>query len=114
MNRLWMLALCMPMLLAGCSGDGIPMYGLDDSGHFVERYTSEWQFKDELRKASTQVAESTFTALQSSPADRSGSLRSVIVGLGFNLQAGLGPIIAVGVSPKVRFAFSNSKKPIVP
>jgi hypothetical protein len=104
----------MAAALAGCSKEGIPLYGLDDSGRFIERYASEAQFRRELTKVSSQVSESAFAALSESPQERSGMLRTVVVGLGFNLQGGLGPIVTLGVASKVRFAFSNSQKPIVP
>jgi hypothetical protein len=100
--------------LTGCSQQGIPMVGFDDNGNPVERYAEDAQFRDELSKATSQVNDSAFRALQAAPADQSGMLRSVVVGLGFNLSGGLGPIVTLGVSPKVRFVFSNSQKPIVP
>ena len=90
------------------------MLGLDEKGEYIERYVTQDQFSNELQKATAQVGESTFAALQASPADQSAMLRSVVVGLGFNLKAALGPVASITVNPRVRFAFSNSQKPIVP
>ena len=99
---------------ASCAKEGIPILGLDDNGAFVERYVSKNQMRHELKKTTSQVAESTFTALEASPVDTSATLRTVAVGLGFNLKGGLSHIISIGVSPKIRFAFSNSRWPIIP
>lgn len=104
------LALC----LSGCASDGIPMIGLDDSGKMVERYASDGQFREELASATKQVTQATFEALQTAAQDQSGTLRSVVIGLGFNFQFGIEDIVTMGVQPKVRFAFSNSKNPIIP
>jgi hypothetical protein len=109
----------LPLILAACSSDGVPMIGLDDSGNPVERYVEEAILKEEFNRASGQVEDSTFVALKNelqSPAAmaQAGSLREVVVGLGFNLSGGLGPVVTMGVSPKVRFVFSNRVEPVIP
>ncbi len=108
------MAISFFLALSGCSRDGIPLLGLDNSGNFITRFASDRQFHDELSKASSQVNESTSIALRTSPQDQSGKLRTVAVGLGFNVTLGLGPALSIGASPRIRFIFSNSRAPIIP
>jgi len=98
----------------GCAQEGIPILGLDDNGRYIERYASDGELRNELMGVSTQVASSTFKALQSATQDQSGTLRTVVVGLGFNFSGGLGDFVTLGVSPRVRFIFSNQKNPFLP
>ncbi len=114
MKRNLLFILVAMLGLSGCAQDGIPLLGMDDSGSILERYASDEEFREELTKATSQVNHSTFTALRSSGQDQSGMLRTVVVGLGFTFQGGLGPFITASAQPKVRFGFSNSKKPITP
>lgn len=114
MKQIGLPMICMLLLGVGCSRGDIPMLGLDDDGKLVEVYASEKQFQSKLTEAVLQIHASTVPAIQATHQDRSAMLRSVIVGLGFNFEGGLGPIAKAGASPKVRFAFSNSQKPIIP
>ncbi len=118
MNNCFRAKICLVFslggLLSGCAVDGIPLLGLDDSGEFVERFASDRQFAEELRLATAQVRESTFLALRDARHEPTDTLRTVAVGLGFNLSAGLGSVVSIGVSPRVRFIFSNSQVPVVP
>jgi hypothetical protein len=114
MKKTGILAALAVLSLVGCAKDGVPLIGLDDKGQLIERYESDAKVRDELARAAGQVGQSAFSAINASPADQSGMLRTVAVGIGFNLSGGLGPIITMGVAPKARFIFSNSKTPIVP
>jgi hypothetical protein len=100
--------------LAGCADDGIPLLGFDDGGVLVARYATDRQFSEELSLATAQVKESVFLALRDAHPEQRDTLRTVAIGLGFNLSAGLGSLVSIGVSPRVRFVFSNSQVPVVP
>ena len=106
--------LCVSLILAACAKEGIPILGLDDKGVFVETYVNPVQMQDNLQKTTAQVEESTFSALQAAAPEASATLRTVAVGLGFNLRAGIGPVVSVGTYPRVRFFFSNARKPFIP
>lgn len=98
----------------GCARGEIPLMGLDDNGNPVDLYAPESLFRDKMIEAVKQVHEATAPVLKDTYKEKSAQLRTVVVGLGFNFEAGIGSIAKVGASPKVRFAFSNSQKPIVP
>jgi hypothetical protein len=102
------------MTLAGCAADGVPMIGLDDKNQYIERFAEEGQYQQMMGQTVNQVQDSTFPALYATQGETSGMLRSLSVGLGFTFEGGLGPIVKIGVSPKIRFVFSNSTKPFIP
>ncbi len=92
----------------------ILMVGLDKEGKEMIMDVPVKNYKDNLKKAIAGVQISTLPVLQRKSESLKGwMLRSVVVGLGVNLEVGIGEA-KLGVLPRFRVGFSNAKEPSVP
>lgn len=107
-------ALIAAALLSGCGKSGIPIIGLDKDGKEVTYYVPEKDYVENMGTIMMTAQESVYPALSENSRASSWHIRTLVLGLGFNLEFSAGPIITAGVQPRLRFAFSNSKKPILP
>lgn len=92
----------------------IPMVGLNEDGSPIETFVPEMPYKEKLTQGIISVQESTIPILQKRGESKKGwMLRSVIVGLGIQMEIKLGPIVKFGVLPRFRIGFSNSRDPSI-
>lgn len=127
MPKLYLKTIFLPAMIfiAGCSasnspsssdGDSdIPLIGQTEDGKFIEVTIPEIEYFERLKTAIHEVEESTMQALvQKTEQSKPFMLRSVVVGLGLNMEIKLGPIIKFGALPRFRVGFSNAKEPSFP
>lgn len=93
---------------------GIAIVGLDSKGKPMDFFVDPKQYSDKLGELLSSVSDSTMPVLQDLPESKKWGLRTVLVGLGLNMEAGIEPILKVSASPKLKVVFSNSKKPSIP
>lgn len=94
---------------------GIPMVGAKEDGSPIEIVVPTKIYSERVQTALTEVETSTLTALsKTTQSSQSWRLRSVVVGLGLNMEIKLGPIIKFGALPRFRVGFSNAKDPSFP
>ncbi len=113
--------LCLLVCLAVPAGpmragddDSITMIGLDEKGSPVESIMKKREYTERLAAISTAVNESAVVAMSRQENKASWGLRTLAVGIGVGLEAGLGPIIKVKMTPRFRLIFSNLAEPILP
>lgn len=93
----------------------IPMVGQNEKGEPIEFSIPENVYKQNLTKALSEVEKSTLVSLQSIPDEgKPWMLRSVVVGIGVNMEVKLGPVIKFGALPRFRVGFSNAAEPSIP
>jgi hypothetical protein len=93
----------------------IPVVGVDDQGQVIESYVPEVLFKERLTTAIQSVQDSTAKAIKKQiHTPTHWMLRTVVVGLGINMEIKAGPIIKLGALPRFRVAFTNAVEPSVP
>ncbi len=91
------------------------MIGIDEQGQAIEIFVPEVVYKDKLQTAIQSVQESTTKAIQRQSSQVSNwMLRTVVVGIGVNMEIKVGPIIKLGALPRFRIAFTNAVEPSVP
>lgn len=96
---------------------GIPMVGVKENGSPIEIVVPKNVYSERVKAALTEVESSTLVALAKTAQTQNNSswyLRSVVVGLGLNMEVKLGPIIKFGALPRFRVGFSNAKEPSIP
>ncbi len=99
---------------AGAATDTIPVVGLLSDGSEVADEVPRQVYTDNLKKALVNVEQSTMQALaKKSDQKKKWMLRTVIIGIGINMEVKLGPIWKMGVLPRFRVIFSNAKDPAV-
>lgn len=102
--------LCGSVSLAG----NILLVGLNNKGEAVEMEVQEKKYQENLRKAIVGVELSALPTLQKkSESSKGWMLRSAVLGIGVNLEIGLGEA-KFGVLPRFRMGFSNAKEPSMP
>ena len=102
---------------AAADSHGIPMVGVKENGNPIEIMVPENMYSERVQTALTEVEMSTLAALSKMslmPVSKPWMLRSVVVGLGLNMEIKLGPIIKFGALPRFRVGFSNAKEPSFP
>ena len=107
------LAVPIARLRAG-DDDSITMIGLDEKGSPVEKLMKKKEYTERLAAISTAVNESAVVAMSKQDDKPSWGLRTLAVGIGVGLEAGLGPIIKVKMTPRFRLVFANLAEPILP
>ncbi len=101
--------------VAGARANSVPMVGLDDSGNEVTFETSDSEYSDRLTSILSSVDGSVRESMRSA-SDSPGHwlIRSFSVGIGLGVEVGIGPIIKVKASPRIRMIYSNSQDPVIP
>ncbi|MCB0365749.1 MAG: hypothetical protein H6624_01945 [Bdellovibrionaceae bacterium] len=100
--------------LSGCATSGIPLLGLDDEGDYYNYFVEDEEFSGHLSTTLDTVNDSFMESVRLTNGEGTWHMRTVAVSLGFVLEAGLGPVIKGGMTPKFGVVFSNSKKPVIP
>ena len=115
-NKIMCLAIFTLSAQAAKSGEvEIPMVGQADDGSTIEVAIPESEYSERLKGAISGVEKSTLVALsRKSEESKPWMLRSVVVGLGLNMEVKLGPLIKFGALPRFRLGFSNAKEPSIP
>ena len=116
-NLIFFALLLLPRL-GHAFGETIPVVGLDKNQQEVSVAIPKEQFQKNFSQVVTTIQDSTLIAIENKERiDGSVSdwlLRDVVVGIGLNLTAGLGPIYHVTAAPRIRACFSNSTHPRFP
>jgi hypothetical protein len=113
----------MLVLLVGASPvasgtDDIALVGIDSNGNSVETTLSSDEYLKRLSGAMEAVTSSTLEGLRQTRPLFKGSkpwkVRTVVVGVGAELEAGVGPILKLKAAPRFKLAFSDSNDPALP
>ncbi len=94
--------------------DEIAMVGMDDNGRPVEFVMEKSKYQKNLSAALDGVQIATLPVLNKHTLTGSWLMRTFILGVGFNIEAGIGPIVKLAAAPKFTVAFSNSTDPVLP
>ncbi len=102
--------------LTGCLGNrsGVALLGLDSRGKPLEIFVNKETLSQSLGSLMDSVNETTLLTLENSSEKKEWFLRTAVVGLGVKIEAGLGPFVKVSATPRLKLAFSNQIKPVVP
>ncbi|MGZ3749497.1 MAG: hypothetical protein ACXVB4_16400 [Pseudobdellovibrionaceae bacterium] len=100
------------------SEDSIAIISIDAAGKSISKSISAKIFKQNLMASVRSVKSAIQPKLslmdKKSIHNNAWSLRTVGVGIGMSGQFGLGPLIHITLSPKIRLVFTNSLHPIYP
>lgn len=96
------------ILASGCGGEVLLM-GLGPDEQEIEAFVNSHQYGEELAKIIGATSESTLPVLEQDEALRGPrwKLRTVAVGLGFEMEFGLGERATVGATPQIRLGFTH-------
>jgi hypothetical protein len=115
MKSLIILLVCLNGLTSSAYSNDVPVIGIDEQGKVVEEFVPEVLFKEKLSTAVQSVQDSTAKAIKKQiQVPGRWMLRSIVVGLGVNMEIKAGPIIKLGALPRFRVAFTNAVEPSVP
>jgi hypothetical protein len=92
----------------------IPIVGTDGEGHEIDDQMPGTEYSKNLQVIVTTVNDSMTEALAIQKARASWKLTSILVGIGFGIEAGIGPIITAKAAPRFRLLFSKSDEPVAP
>ena len=113
----WIAALgLISVSLAAGEVDDIPLVGLDKDGKTIETSIAPVEYVSRLSTATESVLSSTVEALgkSASAAAKPWKVRTIVVGVGAELEVGVGPILKLKAVPRFRVAFSDSDDPALP
>jgi hypothetical protein len=100
---------------ATASNTEIPMVGLDSEGNPVEFTMEKGTYIKNLSDGIRATEAATLNALEKRPSSTSKwTLRTIVVGMGVNLEAGLSKVFKLSAMPKFRVLFSKDKDPVTP
>ena len=103
---------------AVCGTDEIALVGLDQGQNSVETSIPADEYLRRLSTAVASVRDTTFEVLarRDTPpkALKPWNVHTVVVGVGAELEAGVGPVIKVKAAPRFRLVFSDSDDPALP
>ena len=97
----------------------VPVVSLDELGRSQVKMLPTARYRSAMSSASSAVHDSVVAVLdehseRQAKAGQRWTLQTIGVGLGLTGQIGLGPLVSITASPRVRFIFSNSKSPVYP
>lgn len=93
---------------------GIPLIGLNRDGKQVSVSVSQSDFEKQMKEIATSVHESAMPALLQHSRGHYWMLRTLVIGVGLQLDAGLGPILSITTKPRFRLVYTNSSAPFFP
>jgi hypothetical protein len=96
----------------------VAVVGLDKAGNAIQRSIPAAVYTRSMAATFSAVHRSLLPSLalriEPAPKQKAWRLRALGVGLGLSGSIGLGPIISVTASPKLRLVFTNSANPVYP
>lgn len=92
----------------------ITFVGVDNDNAPIEVILPSRKYQENLKTAVAAINDSTLEALNTQVSRKAWSLKVVLVGVGANLELGVGSLIKVAVLPRFRLLFSNTNDPAVP
>ncbi len=84
------------------------------SGHTNEFNISRSHYSQKIEKIMNSVNESVLPALEMREDPGSWKLKAVLVGIGLNVEAGLGPIISVAAKSRFQLIYTKNGTPYTP
>lgn len=104
------------VMSAGAASSEVVMVGLDEQNQPLTVEVPRAKFVGNLTSAVKDVNGAAIQAITARSEKEGGKwlLRSVVVGVGVNAEAGVGPILRVGVLPRFRLGFSYAREPSFP
>jgi hypothetical protein len=92
----------------------VPVVGTNPNGQAVVVEVPKQEYSQRLTAATSTVNDSMIDAIDlTSSKSTQWHLRTIAVGLGVNMEFGIG-IFKIGALPRVRLLFTNSTKPPLP
>lgn len=99
---------------AASNDSTITFVGVDNDNTPIETTLPSRKYQENLKTAIASINDSTLVALNTQQTRKAWSLRAVSVGVGANLELGIGSLIKVAVLPRFRLLFANTNEPAVP
>jgi len=99
---------------AYCSEDDIPLVGIDKAGSPIQIFVPKKDYQKKFSQLISSVNDSTMPVLEKRNLFQKWSLRTIVVGISVTLEAGFSPIFKLGLLPRFRILFSNSKDAVLP
>ncbi len=120
MKSLQFFVILIPLLLlSGCKmnsslynqamkvSGGIPVVGLDESGQSKVNYISKKIFKHHVSRQIDSLSQEVPKAIEQKDFNNGWFVAQVILGIGFNLEAGITPLLTVSQDITFRFWFRD-------
>lgn len=100
--------------IAIAASDTIPMIGLNEDNQPIQYFIKSDKYQKEVAEMISSVQETTLPILYKRNPTQGWNVRTVIVGMGVDFEAGIPFVFKVGIIPYFSMAFSNAVDPILP
>lgn len=92
-----------------------PVLGVGEDGEVIEEWVPESEYRERFGESLRVVAASSEAGLNTAGSNsRFWPLRTIVIGIGGAIEAGVGPIWKIKVSPRFKLAFTNEKEAALP
>jgi hypothetical protein len=88
--------------------------GIDESGQPIDEAVDSGQYRKEFRAIVDSVADSSLGVLNRPATPARWQLQTLVVGVGVGMEFGVGPILKVKATPRLRVVLSRSDDPALP
>lgn len=96
------------------SGSSLTLVGVDGENNPIEVTVPSRRYQENLKTAVSAIHESTLEALSHQRSQKAWALKVVSVGVGANLELGIGSLLKASILPRFRLLFTQSNDPAVP
>ena len=111
---LGLIVILISALEAWTTEPAITMIGLDSKGHSKAVSLPRSQYQRMLSTAAQTANASLMEAVTTSEPSRKWRLTMIVIGLGVELEVGLGPLGSLRGSSEFNLIYSNKKGPAIP
>jgi hypothetical protein len=88
--------------------------GIDNDGNAIDEPVDAASYSEEFQAIVGSVSESALPVLNRSTTAKRWQLQTIVVGVGLGMEFGVGPLIKIKATPRLRVLFSRTDDPIVP
>lgn len=99
---------------ARASQDGLHRIGIRADGAEIDEVIDTETYAKELRAIVGSVSDSSLAVLNRENRRNPWKLETLVVGIGLGMEFGVGPVLKLKATPRLRCAFSRSSDPVLP
>ena len=94
--------------------DSLRRIGIGPGGETIDEEVDASTYGKEFQAIVGSVSDSSLEALNRPDSKKHWKLQTLVVGVGLGAEFGVGPVLKVKASPRLRVVFSRSTDPVLP